>query len=232
MSNFTVPDTRLCSAVPYLKRGGRVIDVGTDHAYLPVYLVREGIASRALACDINRGPIERARAHIAAAGLSDLIETMQTDGLCGTEGFAPDDIMVFGMGGELIVRILSDAEWIKDLRIGLILQPMTRAHLLRRWLLENGFAITGESLTFEQKYYQTIAARFDPSGVGEPYTEEELLLGRLNIEARSPYLEGFVRHEIAVHEAILHGKAKSELADTCEETRILQFLRKRLEMIV
>ena len=229
MQAITVPSARLCSALPYLTRGGAVIDVGTDHAYLPIYLVGQGISSRALACDINRGPIESAERNIAAAHLTKRIQTLCTDGLHGTEDFDPDDILVFGMGGELIIRILSEAPWVKDSRIGLVLQPMTRAHLLRAWLLENGFSIVGETITHEDRYYQTIAARF--CGKREEYTEEELLLGRLNIQNDAPHLCGFVEHEIGVWEAIRRGKSLSATADTRDEDRILQFLKERLEKL-
>jgi tRNA (adenine22-N1)-methyltransferase len=229
MQPKTVLSARLRSAVPYLKRGGAVIDVGTDHAYLPIYLVSEGISSRALACDINRGPIESAARNIAAAGLKDKIDTLCTDGLHGAEQFDPDDIMIFGMGGELIIRILSEAPWVKDAGIGLVLQPMTRAHLLRRWLLENGFAIVGETITHEDRYYQTLAARY--CGKREEYTEEELLLGRLNIENNAPHLGGFIEHEIGVWQAILRGKSRAVDADTRDEERVLEFLKTRLETL-
>ena len=227
MQPKSVLSARLLSALPYLKKGGAVIDVGTDHAYLPIYLVGEGISSRALACDINRGPIESAAHNIAAAGLARRIDTLCTDGLHGTEEFDPDNILIFGMGGELIIRILSEAPWVKDAGIGLVLQPMTRAHLLRRWLLENGFAIVGETITHEDRYYQTIAARY--CGKSEEYTEEELLLGRLNIENNAPNLAGFIEHEIGVWEAIRRGKSQSANADTRDEDRTLQFLKARLE---
>jgi tRNA (adenine22-N1)-methyltransferase len=229
MQPKTVLSARLRSAVPYLKKGGAVIDVGTDHAYLPIYLVGEGISSRALACDINRGPIESAARNIAAAGLARRIDTLCTDGLHGAEQFDADDIMIFGMGGELIIRILSEAPWVKDAGIGLVLQPMTRAHLLRRWLLENGFAIVGETITHEDRYYQTIAARY--CGKSEEYTEEELLLGRLNIQNNAPNLGGFIEHEIGVWEAIRRGKAQAANADTRDEDRTLQFLSERLETL-
>ena len=229
MQTIVTPSARLCSALPYLTKGGSVIDVGTDHAYLPIYLVGEGISSRALACDINRGPIESAQKNIAAAHLSKKIETLCTDGLHGTEGFAPDNILIFGMGGELIIRILSEAPWVRDASIGLVLQPMTRAHLLRRWLLENGFSIEGETITHEDRYYQTIAARF--SGKREEYTEEELLLGKWNIQNNAPHLCGFVKHEIGVWEAIRRGKSQSANADTRDEDRTLQFLKERLEKL-
>ena len=229
MQTILTPSARLCSALPYLTQGGSVIDVGTDHAYLPIYLVEKGISSRALACDINLGPIESAGRNIAARGLAQKIGTLQTDGLHGTESFAPDDILIFGMGGELIIRILSEAPWVKDAGIGLILQPMTRAHLLRRWLLENGFSIVGETITHEDRYYQTIAARF--SGKSEEYTEEELLLGKWNIQNSAPNLCGFIKHEIGVWEAIRRGKSQSASADTRDEDRTLQFLKERLEKL-
>lgn len=233
MQKIMTPDARLLTAVPFLRARARIVDVGTDHAYLPIYLVSEGLVSHALACDINRGPIESARANIRAAGLSERIETMQTDGLAGTEYFSPDHILIFGMGGELIARILSDAPWIRDERISLILQPMSRISLLRRWLLENGFSITGETLSFKEKYYQTIEARFDPTRARGAcaWSEEELLLGRHNIERNAEHLRGLLLHEIGVLETVVRGKSRGTDADVSEETRMLNILRARLERI-
>jgi len=206
---------RLASAVPYIRRGARVVDVGTDHAYLPIYLLREGLAAAALAADINKGPIEVARANIAAAGLADVIETLCTDGLHGAQDFQPDHILVFGMGGELIVKILSEAPWVRDPRIRLILQPMSRSATLRAWLLENGFSILGETITYEEKYYQTLAAVW--SGEKECYNEVELMLGRYNIKRRPPLFDGFLRHEIQVLEHIIAGKSRGQNVDPTEE---------------
>ena len=229
MQSIIIPSARLLSALPYLKKGGAVIDVGTDHAYLPIYLVGQGISSRALACDINRGPIDSAAKNTAAAGLGGKINTLCTDGLHGAEPFGADNVLIFGMGGELIIRILSEAPWVKNSNIGLVLQPMTRAHLLRDWLLKNGFEIVGETITHEDRYYQTVAARY--CGNTEKYTEEELLLGRLNIENNTPNLCGFVEHEIGVWEAILRGKSRAVDADTRDEERVLKFLKARLEKL-
>ena len=226
MQTYIIPDSRLLSAIPYLTRGGCVADVGTDHAYLPIYLVGEGISSRALACDINEGPIRSARKNIEAAGLSDRIDTLRTDGLCGVEAFSPDDVMIFGMGGELIARILEDAPWVKDERIGLILQPMTRAAALRAWLLENGFEILGETVTFEDKYYQTIHARY--CGKSGEYSAAELQVGRLNIERRPPLFEGLVRHEMKVLDAIIAGKSRSKSADVSAEMNMRGLLEELL----
>lgn len=222
MQTPTTLGARLASAAQFVKKGGRVIDVGTDHAYLPIALVREGISSAALACDINEGPIASARENIAAAGLSEKIGTLLTDGLHGTKDFQADDVMIFGMGGELIVRILSEAEWVKNARVGLILQPMSRASVLRRYLAENGFEIVDEVLTYEDKFYQTIAARYS----GKPYelNDTEAWVGPCNIQKRPALFEGFVRHEIGVFEAILKGKAQAVNADVTFETEMKQNL--------
>ncbi len=225
-----IPDTRLRSAEQYLPLGCRIADIGTDHAYLPIYLVQRGIVSHALACDVNQGPIDSARANILQAGLADRIQTRLTDGLHGVEDYAPDAVLIFGMGGDLIVKILSEAEWLREANVALILQPMTRAATLRRWLLEHGFAITGETLTFEDKFYQTVCAQYR-TGTFCDYTEEELLLGRLNIEQNAPLFRGFLAHEIAVLERIVRGKAMSAHADGADDERILNILKERLERL-
>ncbi len=217
---------RLCSAVPYITRGGCVADIGTDHAYLPIYLVREGIAACAVACDINEGPIRSARANIDAAGFSGVIDTLLTDGLHGVDAYAPDDVLIFGMGGELIVKILSEAPWVRNASVGLILQPMSRANILRRFLAENGFCIIGETISFEEKYYQTIAARY--TGERYAYSETECRVGRLNIQTRPVLFEPFVRHEIHVLDNILAGKACSKDADTSAERELKQKLEELL----
>lgn len=229
MSQIPTPDARLQSAIPYIKRGGRVADIGTDHAYLPIHLVREGIAESAIAADINLGPILSARANIESVGLADRIQTVQTDGLHGIEQYEPTDVLIFGMGGELIVKILSEAPWVRNEEIGLVLQPMSRAKLLRKWLVENGFSIVGESLTDPNKFYQTIYARYN--GTVAQYTEEELLLGKKNIEDQPPLFADFVRHELSVHEKILHGKQLSVMSDASEERAVIAFLKKRLETL-
>ena len=216
---------RLQSACAYLSAGGTVADIGTDHAYLPIEIIKKGLSQRAVACDINRGPIESARRNIEAAGLSDRIDTMQTDGLHGVEDFHPTDILIFGMGGELIAKILSEAPWVKDEGIGLILQPMSHAEILRRWLSEKGFAILGETLTWEDQYYQTIYARY----CGKPYnlTEEEAFLGREILASDSPLLEGYLRKRAETLNSVIAGKKKGN-ADVGLETRLVCAIEARL----
>lgn len=225
MSQPKALDSRLLSALPYLSPGGTVADIGTDHAYLPIELCRRGLCRRAVACDINRGPIERARENIAAAGFSDRIDTLRTDGLHGVEAYRPDTVLIFGMGGELIVRILSGAPWVRSPEIGLILQPMSRPEVLRRYLAQAGFPILGETLTREEQFYQTVYARY--SGEREAYSDAELLVGKDRFLLASPLAGDFLRHRIAVLCAIRDGKRRGN-ADTSYEDGLIEALRKKL----
>ena len=228
MAGRTVLSARLRTALNYIKKGERVADIGTDHAYLPIHLLRERIASRVLAADINRGPLESAKNNLRDAGLLHAADLLETDGLCGVEKWSPDRILIFGMGGELILRILSDAPWIRTPEIGLVLQPMTRASVLRKWLLEEGFCITGETLCTEDgRLYQTIAATWD--GVRRTAEDAELLLGSWNIQNRPPLFEAFVRHELEVLQQIKKGKARAACVDTKKEDVLIETLEQLLE---
>ena len=217
-------DHRLATVPPFVRPGAVVADVGTDHAYLPIVLVGSGCATRAVASDIHRGPIDRAAQHVAEYGLSDRIDTVLTDGLEGIRPYAPTDIIIFGMGGELIARILSDAPWVKDTGIRLILQPMTHAECVRTYLAEQGFALVDEVLSRESgKIYQTIVAEY----TGEPYVIDEVTaeLGRFaNQKKDEPLRVPFITHRIEVLEAAAAGKERAGV-DTAAERRYIEQLK-------
>lgn len=179
---------RLMTATKYV-RGGVLADVGTDHAYLPIFLCENGFLKAegdvlAVASDINAGPVERAALHIRSAHLSDKIVTVQTDGLDGLEKYAPTDIIIFGMGGELIAAILEAADWVRRDGVRLILQPMTHAERLCQVLPRLGFAITDNSYSEEgDRIYRTVCADYLPQKASsEYYTDAELLLGAANTQ--------------------------------------------------
>jgi tRNA (adenine22-N1)-methyltransferase len=155
-------DARLAACASFVRQGRVFCDVGTDHAYLPLYLLEEGRISRAVATDIGEGPLASARAHLAEAGMLDRVKLVLTDGLAGLENEGVEDIAVCGMGGELICHILQNAPFTKNPDLRLILQPMTHIADLRRFLAENGYAVTGERLSLAAgRVYSCLCATYD-----------------------------------------------------------------------
>lgn len=158
--------------------GSKVADIGTDHAYLPVFLSLNKISNRILACDINQKPLENAKKNIALSGAEN-IETRLCDGLNGITKDEVDTIIIAGMGGEVIAAILSDCDWIKAHGYTLILQPMTSPEYLRRFLYNNGFEIVKETAIQDScKLYSVMTVIF--SGKFETKPEYFYFAGMLN----------------------------------------------------
>ena len=179
---------RLCTAASYVRNGAVVADIGTDHAYLPIYLTLEGRVSKAYASDINQGPIERANENIKKYGLENKILTKVVSGLDGIESVKPTDIVICGMGGELIVKILQNSQYIRQNGIRLVLQPMTHISEVREYL-QNGFSTIAENVIFEdEKLYQVLCLQYD--GGFHPLSPIERELGKINIENHS---ENFIK---------------------------------------
>lgn len=158
MANITLGD-RLAACASLVRRGAFLCDVGTDHAYLPIYLCESGVISRAVASDINEGPILRAKENIAAHRLADKIDTALTGGLHSLEERGFSDIVIAGMGGLMIRDIISEAPFLRDEKISLVLQPMKNEDELRLWLSENGFLIADERLALDSGKIYQIARR-------------------------------------------------------------------------
>ena len=150
-------DERLAAAASFVRHGKRICDVGTDHALLPCYLCEQG-ETDVVASDINPNPLEAARANIEKYGFSDVITLVQSDGLRSVPPC--DDIIIAGMGGELIAQMIHDCTFVTpDTRF--ILQPMTKAEHLRRSLYADGFEIMEEKgAAAGGKAYTVMLVRF------------------------------------------------------------------------
>lgn len=184
---------RLAAIAAQVPSGARLADIGTDHAYLPTALLLEGAIPSAVASDVNEGPLERGRLTARQAGVEDRIQFRLCDGLAGLDRDQADTVVIAGMGGELIARILSAAPWTRE--VLLLLQPMTAQPELRRWLTENGYRIEKETLAREgEKLYVVLTVR---SGQDTPYTLAELWAGRQRPEDIAPlrltYLNDLLR---------------------------------------
>lgn len=140
---------RLRAAADFVPKGARLVDVGTDHAYLPVCLLLEEHIPHAIAADLRKGPLDRARMTAQEYECTDKVSFRLCDGLKDIRAYEVDAITIAGMGGETIAQILSAARWVKDKNLTVILQPMSSQPELRRWLCENGYEILREKLVQE-----------------------------------------------------------------------------------
>lgn len=167
---------RLHSVAQLVPQGAKFADIGTDHAYLPVWLLQHGVITKALACDLRQGPLDRARATAEKYGLTDHMDFRLCDGLAGVNPGEADTIAIAGMGGETIAAILSAAPWVWREECLLLLQPMSAQPQLRRWLQAHGYTIARELLTREG---DTIYTAFQvKAGPMPELTAGELWAGR------------------------------------------------------
>ncbi len=213
-------DKRLAMVASMVRRGSRVADIGTDHAYLPVYLVQMGICPQGVAADIRSGPLESARRTVTQAGLVEKIDLRLGDGLIPIVADEVDDIVIAGMGGETVADILSAAEWIKDKRLRLVLQPMTRAEELRRWLLTNGFSIAEERLVQDgHRLYPVMAVAYtDAPPEADDYA---FYAGFFSAEEGRPYRWMMAQHLLRRVE----GLRRRDEEEACRLSHIAQRLK-------
>ena len=186
--------SRRLKAVAALVSPGLVLaDVGCDHGYIPIYLIQKGQIPRAIAMDINQGPLLRAREHIREWGLEAYIETRLSDGLKALEPGEAQCLVIAGMGGPLMERILTQgAPVLKDMK-ELILQPQSEIGHFRQFLAENGYRIIEEDMVEEEKKYYPMMKAVQGS---MNYTKKaEYLYGKKLLEKRLPVLREFLEKE-------------------------------------
>ena len=129
--------------------GSRLCDVGCDHGYLPIYLVQEQIIPSAIAMDIGEGPLLAAKTHIAEVGLEDKIQTRRSDGLAAASAEEIDTVLIAGMGGGIVIHILTEGRKVAQSAKDLILQPQSELKEVRRFLCNEGYEIVDEDMVLE-----------------------------------------------------------------------------------
>ncbi len=213
---------RMLRTAGFVSSGNRTADVGCDHAYTSIYLVEQGIAPHVVAMDVNVGPLARAKENVKRFGMEDRITLRLSDGLAALSPGEADTVLIAGMGGPLMERILSaHPETVRTVK-ELVLQPQSELAEFRRFLHANGFRITEEDMLFEDgKYYTILRAEH---GEEELWTEEEYLYGkRLRLSAY-PVLREFLEEERRKAQEVLAGlgAAGTEKAERRKEELLLR----------
>jgi len=200
--------------------GNRLVDVGCDHGYLSIYLVRKGICPRALAMDVRKGPLAGAEEHIAEYGLGNYIETRLSDGLGAYAAGEADTLVCAGMGGRLMEKIITDGRNRMGQLRELILQPQSQLREFRVFLRKAGFCVTAEDAVCEDgKYYFAMKVVLAQTTNRTAAREEESLPGQLSdsygellLAGRHPVLRDFL---VQRQECLL--RLLGQLEDQCSE---------------
>ncbi|MCD8376199.1 MAG: class I SAM-dependent methyltransferase [Oscillospiraceae bacterium] len=192
---------RLAALAQWVEPGRRFADVGTDHGYLPVWLLVNGVLGRAVAADLRPGPLARAAQTARRYGVEGRLELRLCDGLEGLEPGEADTVAIAGMGGETIAGILERAPWTLRPDVTLLLQPMSAQPQLRQRLLEGGYTIAEERLACQGGTLY-VAMRVRPGRDG-PMTAAELWAGR---QSRDPLRGRWLEQRLAKAEKALTGQ--------------------------
>ncbi len=218
---------RLLSAADFVRWGAVFADVGTDHAYLPLFLLKEGRIDRAVCSDINRGPLNSAMQNARDMGFFEKIDFVLTNGAKELSDMGITDLAICGMGGELIADIISEAEFLKKPGINLILQPMSKQAHLRHFLAGAGFSVIRESYTREGSHaYVTMLASFtgDVREISE--CEAELGLAPQNID--KPECRFFLERRLMALRRAESGKLRGGAA-CAPETELISVISEILK---
>lgn len=194
---------RLGAVASFVEKGWVLADIGTDHGYIPIWLVENKICPKAFAMDVGKGPLERAKEHITGHGLGNYIETRLSDGLGALAPGEADCMIAAGMGGNLIIKILEEGSEVLEKMQACILQPQSEIAKVRQYLYEHGYRSAAENMVEEDgKYYPMMKMI---KGREEPYLEEEYAYGRLLLREKNSVLYELLKKEVKGKQEILSG---------------------------
>lgn len=208
MSNKFKLSERLLECAKIVSSGAKIADIGTDHAYIPIWLAQNGKISSALACDVRTGPLQNAEKNIQKYALSSIIKTRLSDGLNEVSENEADEIIIAGMGGNIISKILDECKWNNKSEKIFILQPMKYEERLRDFLANNGYKICFENAVISSgKVYSTMKVIF--CNKKQQIKDYEKYIGKLGENFQTPAAQAYIKKQIKNLENHLFG-AKSE----------------------
>ncbi len=227
INSFMTP--RLLTVAKMVKECKAVADIGTDHAYVPIYLILNNMANQGLAMDINKGPLIRADENIKKFLLSDKIKTRLSDGLKELKNNEADTVIIAGMGGILINNILkNDKDRLSSVK-NYILQPMTAIEETRKYLSENGFNIIDEKLAKEDKKIYTILSV--NKGKMKVSSEINYYIGKKLIENKDELLPEFLDGKIYEYEKAVNSMKNATDGETKSKKEYFEYLLQEFKKI-
>ena len=228
---------RLSAIADMVTEGNRLVDVGCDHGYLPVYLIQQKKIPSAIAMDVRKGPLSRAQEHISQYGLEEYITTRLSDGLAGLMAGEGDTLVIAGMGGPLMERILTDGKSVRDSFSELILQPQSDIPHFRRFIQSEGWVIVEEKMVEEDgKFYPMmrvvpgVESKKNCSEKGENFYTLQEAFGKFLLEEKNPVLYRYLQREARIRAGILKQLEAAPEADAVN-TRILE-VKEEAQLIV
>lgn len=211
---------RLEIVAKMVTKGNVVADIGTDHGYVPIYLVKELGCPHVIAMDVAKGPLSKARENIAAHCVSDKIETRLSNGLSKLAEYEADTVIIAGMGGQLIMNILQEGKKVLETVEEIILSPQTEIAKVRHFLAENGYIIHEEEMFNDDgKTYVVFKLKH-----GKPEKISELFAryGKKLLENRNEELLTCLLKEKEVSENLICQLKKAQGGNTAERIKQLQ----------
>ena len=215
-------DKRLMAVAELVSDCATLADIGSDHAYLPAYLLLENKIKRAIVCDVNRGPLENGENTCRTAGIHDKCDVRLGSGLSVLEENEADVITMCGMGGELMTNLLSEKVNVAGSAKFLILQPQSAYDMLREFLYDNNFGVIDERIIKDRHlYYRIILASSDADAVKDDFLYPSLLAERKDETYRE-----FLMFRLKLNEDII-----SKISSASDKTEEISSLRKENERI-
>ncbi|OAN16101.1 tRNA (adenine(22)-N(1))-methyltransferase [Exiguobacterium undae] len=236
MQTNVILDQRLKKVVSYIPQGAVLADIGSDHAFVPCYCLQQNLVEKAIAGEVNVGPMEAAQAQVALVQLEDKIDVRLGSGLTVLTPGEATAITIAGMGGTLISTILEEGKANLSGEERLILQPNVDAVDVRKWLLANGYALLSEAIVKEnEKIYEILVAQKGEESVYADDSEQrewELYFGPQLMREKAPAFVEKWQTEQQKRKYILEQMRQGTESDQLQEkiVKIEQLIQKMEEV--
>ena len=214
---------RLIQVAEMVPEGSRLADVGTDHGYVPIWLLEKGRIPSAIAMDINQAPLLRAKENRNKYGYQEVMELRLSDGLEKLKPGEADTVLIAGMGGPLMIQILEAGQENSEGVSAWVLQPQSEIPSVRRYLIEHNFSIVDEVMLIDEgKYYMAMKA---VPGKETAWSEIEYLFGKLLLAEQHPVLLEFIKKEKRMYIKILEQLRENNQSGTARYSEVTAYLK-------